>query len=137
VLPLRADFPLVPHLNLLREAFPRSLCLYAGHPAELLLGWSPRKYVERIRARLARTATQNLHSEDQPLRLLGVGPDRPEPLSSRWATLSPPGPENDILSAVLLSPPSRTASSGTNPPRRTAAELAGTLPGRSGAVAGR
>ncbi len=73
-LALRADFPLVPHLNLRREEFPRSLCLYEGNPAELLLGWTPRKYVERIREWLARTAKQSLHGEDQPLEPLLVGP---------------------------------------------------------------
>lgn len=73
-LALRADFPLVPHLNLRREEFPRCLCLYEGHPAELLLGWTPRKHIERIREWLARTAKQVLHSDDQPLEPLLIGP---------------------------------------------------------------
>jgi hypothetical protein len=72
-LALRSDFPLVPHLNLRHEEFPRSLCLYDGHPAELLLGWTPRKYVERIREWLARTAKETLHGEDQPLEPLLIG----------------------------------------------------------------
>ena len=73
-LAMRADFPLVPHRNLRREEFPRSLCLYEGHPSELLLGWTPRKFVERIREWLARTAKQTLHDEDQPLEQLLIGP---------------------------------------------------------------
>jgi hypothetical protein len=73
-LALRGDFPLVPHLNLRHEEFPRSLCLYEGPPAELLLGWTPRKYVERIREWLAQTAKQALHGEDQPLEPLLIGP---------------------------------------------------------------
>lgn len=81
-LALRADFPLVPHLNLRREEFPRSLCLYEGHSAELLLGWTPRKYVERIREWLARTAKQSLHAQDQPLEPLLIG--------SLWPMVIPP-----------------------------------------------
>jgi proteasome lid subunit RPN8/RPN11 len=73
-LAMRADFPLVPHRNLRREEFPRSLCLYEGHPSELLLGWTPRKFIERIREWLAKTAKQTLHDEDQPLEQLLIGP---------------------------------------------------------------
>jgi proteasome lid subunit RPN8/RPN11 len=73
-LTLRADFPVVAHLNLRHAELPRSLCLYEGHPAELLLGWTPRKYLERIREWLARTAKQELHAEDQPLEPLLIGP---------------------------------------------------------------
>lgn len=71
---LRADFPPVPHLNLRRTEFPRSLCLYQGHPSELLLGWTPRKYIERIREWLAQTAKGDLHAADQPLEPLLLSP---------------------------------------------------------------
>lgn len=79
---LRADFPLVPHLNLRSKEFPRSLCLYEGPAAELLLGWTPRKYIERIRDWLARTAKQSLHGDDQPLEPLLLG--------SLWPLVIPP-----------------------------------------------
>src|SRR4051812_16797806 len=39
-LALRADFPLVPHLNLKDEEYPRSLCLYDKPYSELKLSWT-------------------------------------------------------------------------------------------------
>jgi hypothetical protein len=52
-LALRADFPLVPHVNSLNllflEEFPRSLCLYDEPYHELKLKWTSIAFVERIR----------------------------------------------------------------------------------------
>ena len=56
VLALRADFPLVPHLNLREEGFPRSLCLYDRPFHEVTLDWTPASFVERIREWLSLTA---------------------------------------------------------------------------------
>jgi hypothetical protein len=73
-LAMRADFPRAPHQNLQVQEYPRSLCLYEGRPAELLLGWTPRNFIERIREWLSRTAKQSLHDDDQPLEQLLIGP---------------------------------------------------------------
>lgn len=74
-LALRADFPEVPHLNLRIEEFPRSLCLYEEPYSEIKLKWTPKRFIERIREWLARTATGQLHTDDQPLEpLLPISP---------------------------------------------------------------
>lgn len=67
VVSLRPDFPLVPHLNLRSEEFPRSLCLYEEPWPDIKLRWSPRAFVERIREWLALTAEGRLHAPDQPV----------------------------------------------------------------------
>jgi hypothetical protein len=46
---LRAVFPLVPHVNLRAEEFPRSLCLSERPWCELRLGWTAHWLVERTR----------------------------------------------------------------------------------------
>ncbi|MDQ5823411.1 MAG: Mov34/MPN/PAD-1 family protein [Chloroflexota bacterium] len=73
-LALRTDFPLVPHLNLREEEFPRSLCLFDRPYSELKLSWTVMGYVERVREWLALTARGELHADDQPLEpfLLGT-----------------------------------------------------------------
>lgn len=73
VLALRADFPLVPHLNLREEGFPRSLCLYDRPFHEVALNWTPASFVERVREWLALTAVGELHAGDQPLEPLFLG----------------------------------------------------------------
>ena len=73
VLALRADFPLVPHLYLNEEEFPRSLCLYEEDYAEIKLRWTPQRFVARIREWLSLTAQGVLHQEDQPLEPLLLG----------------------------------------------------------------
>ena len=74
VLALREDFPLVPHLNLRDDEFPRSLCIYEDMYAEYKLKWSPARFVEDIRTWLARTACGELHAADQPLEPLIMPP---------------------------------------------------------------
>ena len=75
VLALRADFPLVPHLNLRPLGFPRSLCLYDGPFDEvLLISWTAPAFIERIREWLAATARGQLHADDQPLEPLLFDP---------------------------------------------------------------
>ena len=69
-LALRKDFPLVPHLNLRFDEFPRSLCLYDQSYDELKHQWTGPKFVERIRNWLALTAKGKLHESDQPLEPL-------------------------------------------------------------------
>lgn len=70
---LRNDFPAVPHLNLRREEFPRSLCLFEEPYSELKLRWTATGFLERIRGWLALTAKGKLHAEDQPLEPLLLG----------------------------------------------------------------
>lgn len=70
VLALRKDFPLVPHLNLKPNEFPRSLCLYSEPFDEINLFWTPRLFLERIRNWLAKTSEGSLHERDQPLEPL-------------------------------------------------------------------
>ncbi|HEX8598266.1 MAG TPA: Mov34/MPN/PAD-1 family protein [Chloroflexia bacterium] len=72
-LALRHGFPHVPHLNIHREQYPRSLCLYDRPYSEIRLHWTALAYVERIREWLALTARGELHAEDQPLEQLLFG----------------------------------------------------------------
>lgn len=73
VLSLRPDFPQVPHLNLTGSEFPKSLCLYEQAWAEVKSGWTPARFVERVRHWFAETAKGTLHQDDQPLEPLIAG----------------------------------------------------------------
>ena len=73
VLALRKDFPLVPHVNLCPQEFPRSLCLTEQQYSESKLRWTGSAFVENIRFWLASTAKGTLHAEDQPLEPLLLG----------------------------------------------------------------
>ena len=73
VVALRADFPLVPHLNLRAEEFPRSLCLYDQPWEELQFQWTAPAFIERVRAWLSQTAQGTLHGNDQPLEPFFLG----------------------------------------------------------------
>ncbi len=64
---LRKDFPLVPHLNLHIQEFPRNLCLYDERYEEIKHRWTSARFVHRVREWLALTARGVLHQEDQPL----------------------------------------------------------------------
>lgn len=70
VLALRADFPVVPHLNLRDRERPRSLCLFEEQYRDLKARWTARMLVERIREWLRLTARGELHGVDQPLEPL-------------------------------------------------------------------
>jgi hypothetical protein len=70
ILALRADFPLVPHLNSRSQEFPRSLCVFEDAFPEFSFKWSPVRFLEAIRSWLARTARNELHQPDQPLEPL-------------------------------------------------------------------
>jgi integrative and conjugative element protein (TIGR02256 family) len=73
VLALRSDFPRVPHTNLRDTEFPRSVCLYDQPYENVKLDWTPARFLNRIRYWLQKTATGNLHGEDQPLEPLLLG----------------------------------------------------------------
>jgi hypothetical protein len=73
VFALRKDFPAVPHLNLLRDELPRSLCLYDQPWQNVRLNWTPAQFLSRTRYWLAQTALGTLHAEDQPLEPLIQG----------------------------------------------------------------
>lgn len=66
-LALRADFPVVPHINVRSFEIPRSLCLYEIPYDEVKLHWTAAGFVEDIRGWLARTAEGTLHADDQQL----------------------------------------------------------------------
>jgi Prokaryotic E2 family A/ThiF family/Prokaryotic homologs of the JAB domain len=74
ILPLRVDFPHVPHLNLRVTKLPRSLCIDERPYSEVKLRWTPSSFVESIRLWLSHTAEARLHQANQPLEpLLLVG----------------------------------------------------------------
>lgn len=64
---LRKNFPIVPHLNLHIQEFPRNLCLYEEPYYELKRDWTPVRFIGRVRDWLAQTAKGTLHKTDQPL----------------------------------------------------------------------
>ena len=70
ILALRSDFPLVPHLNIREQEFPRSICLDERPWSEQKLTWSAPSFVEHLRSWLALTARGELHQEDQTLEPL-------------------------------------------------------------------
>ncbi len=70
VLALRADFPVVPHLNLRSWETPRSLCLFEERYRDLKRRWTAAMFVARIREWLRLTARGELHASDQPLEPL-------------------------------------------------------------------
>src|SRR5260221_4810735 len=55
VLALRDDFPRVPHLNLRKDEFPRSLCLFEEPYSELKLRWTASAFLGRVQEWLALT----------------------------------------------------------------------------------
>ncbi|MDK2800007.1 MAG: hypothetical protein PWQ70_1626 [Clostridiales bacterium] len=67
---LRDDFPIVPHLNLMQNEFPRSLCLFEENYDDMKIGWSNNEMIIRIANWLSKTSMGKLHSPDQPLELL-------------------------------------------------------------------
>ena len=73
VLALRKTFPLVPHVNLRSQEFPRSLCVTEQQYSESKLRWTAPTFVENIRHWLASAAKGTLHAEDQPLEPLLLG----------------------------------------------------------------
>lgn len=70
VFAMRQNFPRVPHTNLRIFKYPISLCLYDQDYSEIKLFWSPPVFIERIRWWLAKTASGELHGQDQPLEPL-------------------------------------------------------------------
>ena len=95
VLALRCDFPLVPHLNLQLEEFPRSLCVTERKYSEWKLRWTGATFVEDIRQWLALTCKGKLHAEDQPLEPLLLG--------SEGELILPPDVLTKATDAELLS----------------------------------
>ena len=72
-LALRTNFPLVPHLMLGGDEYPRYLCLYEQPFRELRLSWTVAGHFQRVRHWLAATADGTLHAPDQPLEPLLMG----------------------------------------------------------------
>ena len=70
---IRIDFPLVPHLNLHLQEFPRDLCIYEESYNDLKRNWTSARFVHRIRDWLALNAKGELHQEDQSLEQLIIG----------------------------------------------------------------
>jgi proteasome lid subunit RPN8/RPN11 len=99
-LALRDDFPIVPHLNMHREAKPRSLCLYDRPWEEIRPGWTAAGFLERIRWWLGQTARGQLHGEDQPLEPLMFSHGLDLVVSSRFGR--PDGDALEIVRVVLV-----------------------------------
>lgn len=74
---LRSDFPLLPHMNLRDQEFPRSLCVDERPWDDAKLTWTAPWFIEEIRSWLARSARGELHAEDQPLEPLLLEIDAP------------------------------------------------------------
>jgi hypothetical protein len=72
-LALRRDFPVVPHLNIRQQEFPRSLCIFEEPYSEFRLFWTASEYIRHLRDWLALTARGELHRNDQPLEPLLLG----------------------------------------------------------------
>lgn len=106
VLALRADFPLVPHVNLRRAEFPRSLCLDERSWHEASRRWTPADFVKRIRWWLAQTARGTLHHRDQPLEPLLL--DTAVPLILPADLLSSPLQKQEMLIVKSLSGPDKS-----------------------------
>lgn len=121
VVSLRADFPLVPHLNQRDSEFPRSLCLYELPYSTLKLRWTPTGFIERIRQWLSLTAEGRLHQEDQPLEHVFLGAFPPLILPSDFLqTINrEPGPNEGMthfgVHAVGTSPQNISGFVVTNP----------------------
>ena len=69
---LRNDFPIVPHLNLHLQEYPRSLCLDEERYEELKRRWTAPRFVRRIREWLELTSRGELHRDDQRIEPLLV-----------------------------------------------------------------
>ena len=69
---LRKDFPIVPHLNLHIQEFPRSLCIDEQRYEEAKRRWTAPRFVRKIREWLELNSQGKLHQEDQHLEPLLV-----------------------------------------------------------------
>ena len=69
---LRSDFPIVSHLNLHVQEYPRCLCVDEERYEELKRRWTAPRFVQRIREWLELTSRGELHQEDQRLEPLLV-----------------------------------------------------------------
>jgi integrative and conjugative element protein (TIGR02256 family) len=67
---LRADFPIVLHLNQVPAGEPASLCLYFEPWSATQRTWTAQKHLRRILWWIAETAKGTLHRPDQPLEQL-------------------------------------------------------------------
>jgi len=70
---LRADFPWVPHVNLVGTPGPRQLCLDDQPWSEVRLRLTGARLLERVRDWLALTARGELHADDQALEPFIMG----------------------------------------------------------------
>lgn len=64
---LRADFPLVPHLNSVRAGDPASLCVYFEPWSAISRTWTAQQFISRIAWWFEHTARETLHRPDQPV----------------------------------------------------------------------
>lgn len=67
---LRANFPILPHMNHVLPGEPASLCLYAETWQSLERSWTPQKHLKQILLWLTESAKGTLHRDDQPLERL-------------------------------------------------------------------
>jgi Prokaryotic E2 family A/ThiF family/Prokaryotic homologs of the JAB domain len=104
---LRRDFPRkVPHLNLVPDSEPASLCLYFEPWSVTLRTWTPQRFLQRVLWWLAGTANGTLHHPDQPVEpAYFVGPPRLVLPAGATDRLAQPGTR---LALHLLKSPGRT-----------------------------
>ncbi|MDI1301002.1 MAG: ThiF family adenylyltransferase [bacterium] len=67
---LRADFPVLLHMNGTPPGHPLSLCLYFGSASAVLRTWTSPKFLRRIQWWLTEAAHETLHAADQPVEQL-------------------------------------------------------------------
>ncbi len=70
---LRRDFPVVPHLNLHLQEYPRSICLYEERPETISTRATAPRFVRELRGWLGATSRGELHEGDQPLEPVIIG----------------------------------------------------------------
>ena len=68
--PLRKDFPVTLHQNVVPEGEPTSLCLYFEPWSAVERTWTPQRFLERILWWLKEVAQETIHKADQPLEPL-------------------------------------------------------------------
>lgn len=117
VFALREDFPNVPHLNMLRWSYPRSLCLFNRPYIEYRKRLSGYALIQRTLQWLALTARGELHAEDQPLEplIMRAGHDLILPTLDPHALLSQPlsGYPKSLSGNLLTIMPTRSDEKAT------------------------
>lgn len=98
---LRDDFPVVPHLNLMPQEFPRCLCIYEESYRQQKRYWTGAKFIEDIRRWLSLTAKGELHGAEQALEPMILNSPLPITVPSNLLQDSQDGFSKCIISAFF------------------------------------